>query len=180
MKKKFAPLALLAVSALIFTACGGDESNDAAEDVIDISGVWARTSPAMTSRGAVYMIIAASAADELLSASVDVSIAGSVEIHESASSGTSGNSMLGNSMPMSDMPMSDMPMSGMSDEMIMREVSSIMIPTGQTVRLMPGGLHIMLIDLVAPLKLGQTFEVTLTFANAGTVIVIAEVRDDAP
>jgi len=38
----------------------------------------------------------------------------------------------------------------------------------------------MLFDLVAPLELGQTFEVTLTFANAGEIVVTAEVRDEAP
>lgn len=184
MKKRFTTLSVLAVSALILAACGGDDSSDSStteapsvdvsaddvSEIIDVSGVWARTSPAMTSRGAVYMTISASADDELLSASVDASIAGSVEVHETVSA----------DMPMDGMTNDSMPMGDMSGEMIMREVSSIMIPADETVQLMPGGYHIMLLDLVAPLELGQTFEVTLTFANAGTVKVVAEVRDEAP
>jgi copper(I)-binding protein len=69
---------------------------------------------------------------------------------------------------------------GMSGEMTMRPVSSIVLPAGETVLLMPGGYHIMLLDLVAPLEEGQTFDVTLTFANSGTQVVTVEVRDEAP
>jgi copper(I)-binding protein len=182
MKKKLAPLSILAMSALLLASCGDDDvSTDStnsevpavdvtsngsdSELVIDISAVWARTSPAMTSLGAVYMNIDSSIDDELLSASVDVSIAGSAEVHETMTAPMHSDSM---------------PMNGMSGEMSMREVSAVMIPAGETVQFMPGGYHIMLIGLVTPLELGQTFEVTLTFANAGQVVVIAEVRDDAP
>ena len=38
-----------------------------------------------------------------------------------------------------------------------------------TVTLAPGGLHLMLMGLKAPLVEGETVPVTLTFANAGTV-----------
>lgn len=62
----------------------------------------------------------------------------------------------------------------------MRPVSSIALPAGETVMLMPGGYHIMLLDLVTPLEVGQTFDVTLTFANAGSKVVTVEVRDEAP
>ncbi|MFM8380948.1 MAG: copper chaperone PCu(A)C, partial [Actinomycetota bacterium] len=65
-------------------------------------------------------------------------------------------------------------------QMTMQEVDSIVIPAGDTVQLMPGGYHVMLLDLAGPLELGQMFEVTLTFANAGEIVVMAEVRDDAP
>ena len=65
-------------------------------------------------------------------------------------------------------------------EMVMREVEAIEIPAGEMVMLMPGGYHVMLIDLVAPLEIGQTFDVVLAFENAGDVVVPVEVRDDAP
>ncbi len=42
--------------------------------------------------------------------------------------------------------------------------------------LKPGGYHVMLIELVAPLEVGQTIPVTLTFAEAGTIEVTATVR----
>jgi copper(I)-binding protein len=68
----------------------------------------------------------------------------------------------------------------MSGEMVMQEVDSIVIDAGGSVDLMPGGYHIMLMEIAAPLELGTKFDVTLTFAKAGKVTVTAEVRDEAP
>jgi periplasmic copper chaperone A len=42
---------------------------------------------------------------------------------------------------------------------------------GQTVALKPGGLHLMLLDLKAPLEAGKAAEATLNFEKAGTVEV---------
>ena len=67
-----------------------------------------------------------------------------------------------------------------SGEMVMQEVESIAIPAGEAVELKPGGYHVMLIDLVAPLEIGQEFDVVLTFANAGEVTVTVVVADEAP
>jgi periplasmic copper chaperone A len=51
--------------------------------------------------------------------------------------------------------------------MKMRRVESIDLPAGQPVSLKPNGYHIMLMGLTQPLKEGQTFPLTLTFAKAG-------------
>ena len=61
--------------------------------------------------------------------------------------------------------------------MTMQPVDSIELPAGEEVSLEPGGYHIMLLDLVAPLEVGDTFDIVLTFENAGEVTVTAEVRD---
>lgn len=45
--------------------------------------------------------------------------------------------------------------------MIMRAVPQIDLPKGQTVSLKPGGLHVMLIGLHAPLKAGEKVDMTL-------------------
>lgn len=50
------------------------------------------------------------------------------------------------------------------------------IPAGGRLELAPGGKHIMLIDLVAPLKAGDTIELTLTFEKAGAIKVQAPVK----
>jgi copper(I)-binding protein len=42
--------------------------------------------------------------------------------------------------------------------------------------LKPGGFHIMLIGLTNELKSGDTFDITLTFANAGEITVTVPVR----
>jgi periplasmic copper chaperone A len=65
------------------------------------------------------------------------------------------------------------------DVMRMREVEQVDVPAGGTVRLEPGGLHVMLIGLKAPLKEGETFPLTLTFAKAGTMTVQVPVKSPA-
>jgi copper(I)-binding protein len=55
--------------------------------------------------------------------------------------------------------------------MRMRPVRDIPLPAGQTVELRPGGLHIMLIGLNAPLQQGARVPLTLRFERAGEVQV---------
>jgi copper(I)-binding protein len=187
-------LVLSTVAALALAACGGDDSVDTSSTEapmvtdapvstdmptdttsgLEITGTWARNSPAMATMGAAYMSIMSMNGDRLLGASVDTSIAAAAEVHEVVPAEGSDSSMdMGSdtSMDMGDMS---------SGEMVMREVEAIDIPAGETVMLMPGGYHIMLIDLAAPLELGQTFDVVLTFETAGDVTVPVEVRDEAP
>lgn len=169
-----APFALMGLTA---AACGSDEPSTsataaaAAADELRIEGAWARTSPAMVTAGAAYVAMTSPIDDALTGASVDPSIAGTVELHETvaADMGEAGTAM-------------DTSMSGGTAEpaMEMRPVSAIDLPAGQTVTLAPGGLHIMMLDLVAPLELGQTFTMTLTFEQAGSRDVSVTVRDAAP
>jgi periplasmic copper chaperone A len=53
--------------------------------------------------------------------------------------------------------------------MRMRPVDAIALPPGQTVRLEPGGLHLMLIGLARPLARGESVPVTLRFERSGSV-----------
>lgn len=53
------------------------------------------------------------------------------------------------------------------DMMRMRQVDGIDVPAGGTVTLAPGGLHLMLEELKAPLKQGETVPLVLTFQHAG-------------
>ena len=145
---------LFAVLGLIAAGCGGG-------DDISIDGEWARNSPKRADRGAVYMNIESADGDSLLSASVDSSIAASVEVHEVV------------------------PAEGETDEegmamMVMQEVQSIALPAGETVVLKPGGYHIMLIDITKPLDIGQKFDLTLSFENAGEKVLEVEVMEEAP
>jgi copper(I)-binding protein len=65
------------------------------------------------------------------------------------------------------------------DVMRMREVGAIALPPGRTVRLEPGGLHLMLMGLKAPLAAGQRFPMTLMFEKAGSLQVEVGVEADA-
>lgn len=51
--------------------------------------------------------------------------------------------------------------------MKMRQIPGLDLPAGKTVELKPGGLHLMLMDLKAPLKDGETVPLTLTVERAG-------------
>ena len=59
--------------------------------------------------------------------------------------------------------------------MRMLPVAGIDVLAGTPVELKPGGLHIMLMDLPAPLKAGDSFPLTLTFAHAPSVTVTVQV-----
>jgi copper(I)-binding protein len=59
-------------------------------------------------------------------------------------------------------------MSMQGDVMQMREVDAVEIPANAPIRFAPGGLHLMLTGLKAPLKPGETVPLTLTFEHAGT------------
>ena len=64
--------------------------------------------------------------------------------------------------------------------MRMRPVQKIDLPAGKTVKLAPGGLHIMLLDIKQPLREGDKVPLVLKFQGAGnassTAKVEAEVR----
>jgi copper(I)-binding protein len=195
MKKRSTLLRTVALPALVavsLVACGGDDSaNDTTTDAttemsapIEITGAWARTSPMMATMGAAYMMIMSMDDDRLVAAAVDSSIAERAEVHEVVMADGSDMSMDMDSdmgMDHSSMDMgSETTMAMSSGEMVMREVEGIDIVGGEMLMMKPGGYHVMLIDLVAPLEIGQTFDVTLTFEKTGDVIVPVEVREDAP
>jgi copper(I)-binding protein len=151
-----APLALL-----VLASCG---SEDTATDVgaeTEIGGVarvtvedaWARTSSMNAENGAVYMLLASTTDDAVVSASVEINVAMAAEVHETtiAEDGS----------------------------MSMQMVMSVALPAGQTVTFEPGGYHIMLMGLVEPLAAGDIITVTLTLESGSTIAVDAEVRDDA-
>lgn len=60
--------------------------------------------------------------------------------------------------------------------MRMRPVTDIPLPAGETVRLRPGGLHVMLIGLNEPLRQGAEVPLTLRFERAGEVRVMLAVE----
>lgn len=60
--------------------------------------------------------------------------------------------------------------------MTMAAVAPVVIKPGETIELAPGGLHVMLMSLKAPLETGQTVPLVLKFERAGVIEVQAEVR----
>ena len=60
--------------------------------------------------------------------------------------------------------------------MTMERQDLIGIPAGETVALEPGGLHVMLMNLVNDLNVGDKFDLTLEFQRAGDIVVEVEVK----
>ena len=119
---------------------------------IDIGHPYARPTREGQMVGAGYLKLANKGpVDRLVSATSPA--AGSVEIHS-------------------------MTMEG--DVMKMRQVDAIELATGQTVELKPGGYHLMLMGLKAPLKVGEKFPLTLKFEKSGEVVVTVNVEEPKP
>lgn len=109
-----------------------------------ISQIWARaTAPGAASGGGFLKIENKGPADRLVSASAGVS--NEVELHSMR--------MDGNIMRMEKLD------------------KGIEIPAGASVELKPGGFHIMLIGLKAPLREGERFPLKLRFEKAGEISV---------
>ena len=62
----------------------------------------------------------------------------------------------------------------------MRHVPAIEIPPGESVRLEPGGLHVMLMGVSSSLEAGENLSVTLVFEQAGELAVTVPVRRSPP
>jgi len=137
---------LVALLAIIAVAC-----SSTGERKLSVDGVWGRTSPAVASNAAFYMVIAGGdESDTLMSA--DAAVCEATEIHASV--------MNDGVMSMEHLP------------------DGIEIPAGEVVKLEPGGFHIMCIGKQDELVAGQDVPLTLEFAHAGTMAVDVEIRDE--
>ena len=60
-------------------------------------------------------------------------------------------------------------------KMTMRPAGVLDVPAGERVVFEPGGLHLMLMGLAAPLREGETFPLTLRFEDGAPVTVTVPV-----
>jgi copper(I)-binding protein len=117
-------------------------------------------------------------ATALVSAAVPSTVAARVELHETTTGdATSDTAMTSDTTADAMSDGTDMGSGTDSEMMGMRPVSQIELPEGQSVELVPGGYHVMLLELVEPLQTGQTVQLTLTFADGTTQTVDATVRE---
>jgi hypothetical protein len=172
-----AAFAAVAGLGLAVAACGDDDSSSSASTEapasgeVTVTGAWARTSPMNVENGAAYFTITSPTDDKLVDVKVDASVAAMAQIHETVMA-TADTSM---SMDTSMTSGTDM-----GGAMTMQEVDSVDLPAGQAVVFEPGGYHVMLMMLAAPLEKGATFQLTLVLENAGEITVDVVVADEAP
>jgi len=116
---------------------------------LQIRHPWARATPPGAAVGAGYLEIRnrGSQPDRLLSAAT--ALAKRVELHVTEHA---------------------------ADVAKMRQLRAFEVPARERLTLRPGGAHLMLVDLVRPLKKGERFAMTLRFERAGELEVQFEVQ----
>ena len=119
------------------------ERSALAEPTIEIDQAWAKATPPKATVGAIYLTMRnrSDAADRLVG--VDSSVSERVEVHRV----TVENGVMN----------------------MQRIIEGVELPPGGEVCLEPGGLHLMLIGLTAPLVEGQTITLRLEFERSDTV-----------
>jgi copper(I)-binding protein len=139
---------LVAVAAALCTAAARAEDVKAGDLVI--SQAWSRATPSGAKIAGGYLTIEnrGQAPDRLVGGTGDV--AARVEMHE---------------MAMDNGVMKMRPLD-----------KGLTIEPGKTVKLAPGGYHLMLMDIKQPLKQGDKVPVTLEFEKAGKVTVSLDVQ----
>jgi copper(I)-binding protein len=141
-------LSFVALLACLFAAPVQAQEVKAGDLVI--TQAWSRATPGGAKIAGGYLTIEnkGSAPDRLISGAGEV--AGKVEIHEMAMN---------------------------NGVMTMRPLDKgLPIEPGKTVKLAPGGYHLMLMDLKNPLKQGDKVPLTLKFEKAGEVKLALEVQ----
>ncbi len=119
---------------------------------LTVTDAWSRSLPASADTGAVYFTITNHSGQDDILTGVSVPVAKMAELHHST--------MAGDVMKMEPLP-----------------GGVLNIPDGETVIFEPGGLHVMLMELTAPLTAGESFSATLHFQDAGDIAVTVSVKE---
>ena len=148
MKQIIHGLFSVAVLATLFTTPSRAEEVKAGDLVI--TQAWSRATPSGAKVGGGYLTIEnkGSVPDRLIGGSA--AVADKIQVHEMATN---------------------------NGVMTMRPLDKgLVIEPGKTVKLAPGGYHLMLLDLKSPLKQGDKLPVTLEFERAGKVSLSLDVQ----
>lgn len=138
-------LATISLAAIVLMgSLSAALADDARIGSLHIDHAWARATPALAKTGAAYLTISNDGEEMDRLIAVATPAARKASLH---------------TILMED------------DIMKMRPVRAIEVHPGTPSVLKPGGLHVMLMGLRAPLEEGTTFRLTLTFETAGSVEV---------
>jgi copper(I)-binding protein len=149
-RRASAGLALVVLAGIVATGCSGPASSTRGGAPV-VSDAWVRVPAGPDQPAAAYFKITNSTtrADALLG--VTSPVATSAMLHQTS---TDSSGMTGMAM-----------------------VDRLDIPAGATVKLEPGGYHVMMTGLTGVTS-GTSIELDLAFEHAGTIKVMAEARAD--
>ncbi len=108
---------------------------------------WARATPGDVTNGALYLVVKEGAAADAITG-VATPAATMATLHSSEDD---------------------------RGVMKMRDIGQVPLPANATMTMRPGGTHVMLMSLAHPLRVGDSFPVTVTFQHAAPVTVTASV-----
>ncbi|MEA2001900.1 MAG: copper chaperone PCu(A)C [Actinomycetota bacterium] len=138
----------LLVVVVFATACGGS-----GDGVVTVADSWAPSTPPGAGTAAVYLTITNGTGDDdrLLAVSSDRCAA--IELHSTQ----------------------------IDDNQIMRMRQAgpelLVVPARGDLRMVPGGLHVMCIDMPTPFVAGEEIAMTVTFERTGSLPVTAVVEN---
>ena len=153
---------LLAVAALVLSGCAAGDTSAAQEpaaqgsvpagDVITMSDAWLKA--ADEGMSPAFGELVNSGTEDVTVVSATSAASTTAGLHETVEDETG--------------------------EMTMRQIEGgLVIPAGSSLALEPGGEHIMLMDLTAPLQAGEEVTIILTFSDDSTYEFTAPVKDFA-
>ncbi len=135
-RTKFAMQLAVVLLTIIFATASSAQRSEKIAAMPIITDAWVKTSTPGGSVSAAYMDIKSSTPLKLVKA--ESPVAGMVEIHE---------------MKMND------------GVMEMKALDAVNVPADKLVKLAPGGMHVMLMQVKKPIKKGDKIPLTLTFED---------------
>lgn len=142
-------IARIVLTAFLIVLAGTATAHQKRVGGIEVIQSWARASAGAGKTGAVYLTLLNRGRDADRLVAVATPVARKAAIHETVTEG---------------------------GVMKMRPLDALPLPAHQSVKLAPGGVHVMLMGLAAPLEEGGRFPLTLRFARAEPVTVDVVVR----
>ena len=144
--------AALAVCALAGCSASSDDHQELMASTVTVENQWASSTE--TEMAAVFGTFSNTGDHDARIVSGESPLAGRVEVHEVAPDASGAMKM----RPKAD---------------------GLVVPAGGTRELIPGGDHLMLMDLKEPLQAGADVTLTVVFEDGSTMPVTAQIRDFA-
>jgi len=146
---RFTTIAALVLGLAATSLAATSLAHDYEAGALAIDHPWARATASSQGNGAAYLTVTNNgAADRILEAQSPVASRVELHAHEMDDAGV----------------------------MRMRQVEAVELAAGAVTELKPGGQHIMLIGLAAPLAEGETFPLSLVLEAAGSIELEVQVE----
>ena len=165
MARRLVAAGALLLVPVALAGCAGGGGGE--ESTLGASGAWARPTPAAADEGVVYLTVSVDRSDAVVGASVPEGVAAGVQLHRTTGGGTGATHDHG-------------AVDDGTETVAMGEVAELEVQPDEPLVFEPGGNHIMLVGLVAPLVAGDEVPLVLELASGRTVEVDVPVRVNPP